>query len=443
MIDFAHAFDLPPAEAVEFFRNKGYRLSWNWFDTHADVHARAFTVAKVARMDILESIRFEVDRAIADGQTAAEFRRRLEPRLKTLGWWGKKIVVGSNGGAEVVQEGNPWRLNTIYRVNTQSAYNAGRYTQQVASAEQRPYLMYVAVDDSRTRAAHRALNGRVWAVDDPMWSSHYPPNGWNCRCRVRALSAAKAQRLGVTPESSAGKLSTVEQALGTDKRTGVGHVAPGVRWYDPVTGQTMLPDPGWSHNPAGRELGDQLLQQRLERADPALREAVRRDGRSRELMDGLDRWESAVRYAQIEHGAILDRSSGVLLHTAVGSDVRVGFDPELLRQAAGQVLTHTHPVVTAFSEGDITNFLKYRISELRAVDERYRYSLRLRRALSDRERQELLDRWVRAEDAAMRDLGDIIAGGVDKSAAHAGIYHQVNLRAFGGSELVTYRREKW
>ena len=83
------------------------------------------------------------------------------------------------------------------------------------------------------------------------------------------------------------------------------------------------------------------------------------------------------------------------------------------------------------------------VPHLRGAEPRYRYSLRLRRALSDRERQELLDRWVRAEEDAMRDLDDIIAGGVDKSAAYAGIYHQVNLRAFGGSDLVSYRREKW
>lgn len=60
-----------------------------------------------------------------------------------------------------------------------------------------PYLMYVAVMDGRTRPSHAALNGKIWRKDDPVWSVIFPPNGFNSRCRTRALTAGQIQREGL------------------------------------------------------------------------------------------------------------------------------------------------------------------------------------------------------------------------------------------------------
>ncbi len=45
-IDLGYAATLPSKEAVAYFRAKGAHISWNWFETNADVHARSFTAAK-------------------------------------------------------------------------------------------------------------------------------------------------------------------------------------------------------------------------------------------------------------------------------------------------------------------------------------------------------------------------------------------------------------
>ena len=44
---------MPLAEAVRSFESKGLKLGFDWPDVWQEEHARAFTVAKVTRRDIL------------------------------------------------------------------------------------------------------------------------------------------------------------------------------------------------------------------------------------------------------------------------------------------------------------------------------------------------------------------------------------------------------
>lgn len=256
--ELAALMNLPPEAAVAFFRAKGLAITWNWHDQWREAHSRAFTVAKLARLDILQDIRDGVERALVTGESEAEFIRRMRPLLQQKGWWGKKIVVGADGQAEVVQEGSPRRLAIIYRANLQSAYMAGRWKQFKAEAGEAPYLQYIAVMDSRTRPAHAALNGKVFRIDDPVWQVIAPPNGINCRCRIRNLSAAELTRRGLKVETAA-RIETmrdVKSAPITDRRTG--EIDPdkllrrGVSIPDPARpGQRInfFPDPGWDYNP--------------------------------------------------------------------------------------------------------------------------------------------------------------------------------------------------
>ena len=91
---------LPPREAVEFFRQKGYRMAFP--AGHAcQEHAAAFTVAKAMRLDVLKEIRGATDRAIAEGTTFQDFRRTLGPQLQDKGWWGKREMVDPVTGETV------------------------------------------------------------------------------------------------------------------------------------------------------------------------------------------------------------------------------------------------------------------------------------------------------------------------------------------------------
>lgn len=198
-IDIAFILNKSPQEIVDYFKSKGYAISWNWRDVWKEAHHKAFTVAKATNADVLQSIRNEVENAMENGTTLREFQKNLEPTLKKLGWWGKKEIVDTTTGeVQSVQLGSPWRLRTIYQTNMQVNYNAGRYKAQEEFKDDRPYWMYVAVMDARTRPSHAARDGEVYAADDPVWNWMYPPNDWGCRCRVRTLSKERLDNLDKT-----------------------------------------------------------------------------------------------------------------------------------------------------------------------------------------------------------------------------------------------------
>ncbi|MBF0164839.1 MAG: minor capsid protein [Magnetococcales bacterium] len=234
---------------------KGLRFSWDWHDTWKEAHAKAFTVAKAMSAEVLMAIRGEVEAAIQGGATQQEFERRLAPRLKELGWWGR--VEQENG--KTVTLGSPWRLKVIHQTNLQTSYMAGRWKAMTENAEARPYWQYVAVMDSRTRLAHRALHGKVFRCDDPFWKKFHPPNGWGCRCRVRALAPDQVRDLSV--ESSEGRIGSEERVIGRNRETGAPIRRP-VSFYRLPNGLKFAPDPGWDYNP-----GEAAWQPDLDRFD--------------------------------------------------------------------------------------------------------------------------------------------------------------------------------
>lgn len=244
-------FDRPPADAIAFLKSKGLGLTWNFQEMQDDAHARTFTVAKAGKLDILADIRGALVDNLNAGGTLEDFNRNLVPTLRAKGWWGKQVAVDPDTlDAELVQLGSVRRLKTIYQTNVQSAYMAGRYKRQM-EADAFPYLQYVAVMDSKTRPSHSLLHGKIWRKDDPVWDTIYPPRGYNCRCRTRALTAGQVEREGLAVSEPAETVSR-EVEFGVNKVTGEAFRATqtGVKVKDalgkPVVSWT---DKGFSGNP--------------------------------------------------------------------------------------------------------------------------------------------------------------------------------------------------
>lgn len=242
--DLAYAIGLPPEQAIRYFESKGYAIGFKWQDVWADAHARAFTVAGVMKVDVLQDIRASLAKVLRDGGTFAEFKRDIEPILERKGWLGRGLVVDPATGEIHGKRLTPRRLDTIFRTNLQSAYMAGRYASMMENVGDRPFWEYVAVMDNRTRPAHRALHGRIHRYDDPFWKTFYPPNGWRCRCRVRARSQGDVDANDLALSSSDGRLVEIDQVVDRD-----GNTRPAIAFNDPATGQRMAPDPGFGFNP--------------------------------------------------------------------------------------------------------------------------------------------------------------------------------------------------
>jgi SPP1 gp7 family putative phage head morphogenesis protein len=261
-IDLKAIFGLEPASAIAYLTAKGYAITWHWQDLLDQAHDQAFTVAKAMRLDLLSDIRAALETALQQGQTLKQFTANLQPTLQAQGWWGKPIIVDSQGAAEHVQLGSPRRLKTIYQTNLQSAYMVGRKASMEQTANTQPYWMLIAILDGKTRPSHRALHGQVFRHDDPIWQTIYPPNGFNCRCRVVALTEAALKRRGLTVQSSQGRTFTETVETGTDKRTGEIRTATvtGIRLTN-AHGQsiTFRTDPGFNHAP-GAGLAEALKQ---------------------------------------------------------------------------------------------------------------------------------------------------------------------------------------
>lgn len=262
--DLKAMFGMEPENAVAFMKSKGYAITWNWQEMLDQAHDQAFTVAKAMNLDLLSDIRGALEAALQDGHTLTQFIKALQPTLESQGWWGKQVIVDSNGGAEMVQLGSPRRLKTIYQTNLQSAYMAGRKASMEETTDTHPYWMYIAILDGKTRPSHRALHGQVFRHDDPIWAAIFPPNGFNCRCRVVALSEAAVKRRGLKVVSSEGRMFTETVETGTDKRTGEIRTAPvtGIRTTD-AAGKaiTFRTDPGFNHAP-GTGLAEMLKRKR-------------------------------------------------------------------------------------------------------------------------------------------------------------------------------------
>lgn len=174
-------------DALAYAESRHVTLPAEYYGTEqSGARSRAFSIAGVASRDQLQGVLDTLVKAHRDGLTFAQW---------------KDLVKGGDIALDLPEH----RLDNIFRTNMQCAYAQGHWKQQQANKDRRPYLMYDAINDTRTRPSHLALDNIILPVDDPFWDEHYPPNGYRCRCSVISLTAAQAEaRGGETDEPEGG-----------------------------------------------------------------------------------------------------------------------------------------------------------------------------------------------------------------------------------------------
>lgn len=189
-------FRMQPTEALRYLDNKGLNIKTDAMLPRE--HAYAFGFANLTRLDIAQDLVNGLRESIANGDTADMFIKKMTPILKKKGWWGTEEVINTNTG-EITrrQMGSSRRLKTIFYTQSQQAFMAARYEQLVDSSQRYPYWRYRAVMDLNTRPSHAKLNNLIFHHSDPIWDIIFPPNGFNCRCRVEFISLDQITRDGL------------------------------------------------------------------------------------------------------------------------------------------------------------------------------------------------------------------------------------------------------
>lgn len=211
-------FGVKFAEAIDYLKGKLPETSVAHDDLAGPVHGKVFTIAGATKADLVRDIQRSLVSALENGTTITQFRKDFDKAVQQHGWTYK----GKRG----------WRTSVIFDTNMRSAHMAGRWAQLQAGKARRPFLQYRTAGDARVRPQHRAWNGLIYPVDASFWLTHYPPNGWGCRCTVRAYSQADLDDKGLSVASPfEGKTREVISRDGEIKD----RVPVGI-------------DPGWDHN---------------------------------------------------------------------------------------------------------------------------------------------------------------------------------------------------
>ncbi len=226
----------PPKEALDYFNAKNLKTSFDYRDIWRSEHINSFTVAKAMKMDVLADIQSAVRDSIENGTTLHQFQKDLTPLLQKKGWWGYKDMVDPiTGKTKTAKLGSPRRLRTIYETNKRVAYAAGQWQRIQKTKDSHPYLLYQLGPSIEHRLEHLGYNQLILHVDDPFWATHFPPNGWGCKCFVRSVSKQEYNRLKNQGDviTTAPKIKNKEFI---NKRTGEVELVPeGI-------------DPGWDYN---------------------------------------------------------------------------------------------------------------------------------------------------------------------------------------------------
>jgi hypothetical protein len=227
----------PFEEQLAFFKAKLNLPTERWDDIMRSAHDRAFVVAGAANADLLADLNAAVQRGIETGSGLAAFRKDFQQIVQKHGWTGWT--------GEGTAAGEAWRTRIIYQTNTATSYAAGRW-QQLKNPQLlkvKPYWQYVHADGvAHPRPLHVSWHGLVLPHDHEFWTTHFPPNGWMCHCRVVAVDAK-----AYAAAADAGKASPPEGWQAINPKTGapVGidkgfDYAPGARANAPL--QSLVDD---------------------------------------------------------------------------------------------------------------------------------------------------------------------------------------------------------
>lgn len=201
-------------EAIEWARGRDVVLPSAYYgDMQGFARAKAFSIAGVAKLDQLQAVMNSLADATETGESFQDWQARVR-------------------AGDIPLALPDHRLDNIFRTNLQNHFGRGRCEQQSRNLKVRPWFLYDAVNDARTRPSHGALDGKVARFDDAFWAQHTPPNGFRCRCRRIALNAQQAARYQAEDDARMARNNAARDAR--------------------LAAMAKGPDTGWDYSPCQR-----------------------------------------------------------------------------------------------------------------------------------------------------------------------------------------------
>ena len=183
-------------EQIDFLRDKLNLPTERWDDIQTRANDKAFYVAGAQKADLLSDLRTAVDKAVTGG-SIGQFRKDFAEAVRKSGW------AGWTG--QGTKAGEAWRTRVIYQTNIATSYAAGRWAQlnDPDLARVRPFWQYIHSDSVLSpRPLHQAWGDSKLTLPKyhPFWSTHFPPNGWGCQCRIKAVRGPTTGDATAPPE---------------------------------------------------------------------------------------------------------------------------------------------------------------------------------------------------------------------------------------------------
>lgn len=96
----------------------------------------------------------------------------------------------------VMEKYNKHWLEAEYNLSIAVGQNSAQYLRFMAEKDTiTPLVKYQTVGDASVRDAHKALNGKIFSLNDKEAMDLFPPNGYGCRCEmVQYLGNRKAEK---------------------------------------------------------------------------------------------------------------------------------------------------------------------------------------------------------------------------------------------------------
>ena len=150
-----------------------------------EINSRAFYVAKLTVANITNELKEISDDYVSKRISLSEAQEKI-----------KHLASGSPD--EIARSLMRYsRSKQVLNNQRQLARGVAKFKSWQDSKDTHPYIIYHANDDGWVRPSHKALDGKVFSVDDPFLHTHMPGQwDYNCRCWGEPATIEKAKAAG-------------------------------------------------------------------------------------------------------------------------------------------------------------------------------------------------------------------------------------------------------